>query len=221
MLERTSNWWGRTSTKIARKDIRISHDSTDRSYCETARAKSRLTIVSKTANPPDETRGIISMLGKGQIATQTDLHSPQAKKIVTMSICRLNYVAVVLVCLTVGTAEGQSLGIWRLPSTPAQFFGFGYGPGRHAPMVRMPCHTPMSVQRLEIVHPQVGQGYCEVGCAGQPYYGGRSMVQPMQSWPTNTSQNLFSAPTKAITPMAPQPDPDEPRTGEPLPTPEN
>ncbi|NOY30839.1 MAG: hypothetical protein GXP28_11920 [Planctomycetes bacterium] len=142
-----------------------------------------------------------------------------------MSICRLNYVAVVLVCLTVGTAEGQSRGRWRLPSTPAQFFGYGHGPGHHAPMVRMPCCTPMSVQRLEFVRPQVGHGYCGVGCADQPYYGGRSMEQPMQSWPTNTSQNLFSAPTQPITPMAPQPDPadtpDEPRAGELLPVPEN
>jgi len=41
-----------------------------------------------------------------------------------MHYSRLNFVAVVLVCLTVGLAEGQSLGRWRMPSTPAQFLAW-------------------------------------------------------------------------------------------------
>jgi len=131
----------------------------------------------------------------------------------------------VLVCLAVGTAEGQSRGRWRLPSTPAQFFGCGHGPGHHAPMVRMPCYTPMSVQRLEFARPPVGQGYYESGCADWSCYGSNEIVQPMPSSPSSPSQDMFSAPAMPITPMAPQPDlsetPDESEANELLPTPEN
>jgi len=155
------------------------------------------------------------------------LHSPLARKIVTMQNCRLICLAVVLVCLTAGVSEGQSLGRWRMPSTPAQFFGCGYGPGHHAPIVRMPCCTPMSVQRLNFVPCQGCQGGGGVGCANQggmccgaqlapqpynvpqtfyapqPAYSGNHMMQPMQpmqSRPSSNSQQLFAAP------MAPQPD---------------
>jgi len=146
--------------------------------------------------------------------------------IVTMHYCRLSCLAVVLVGLTAGVSEGQSMGRWRMPSTPAQFFGCGYGPGHHAPMVRMPCCTPMSVQRLNFVPCQGCQGGCGVGCANQggmysgaqpapqpyhvpqnfyapqPTYGGNHMMQPAQACPCNASQKLFAAPDA---PKAPQP----------------
>jgi len=139
-----------------------------------------------------------------------------------MQYCRLNCLAVVLVCLTAGVSEGQSLGRWRMPSTPAQFFGCGYGPGHHAPMIRMPCCKPMSVQRIEVVHGQGCQGACGVGCANQggmcagspyvpqatngpqayyapqPIYGGNRMTQPVQSRPCSTAQQLFSSPGAAM-----------------------
>jgi len=160
---------------------------------------------------------------------------PLQPEIVTMPNCRLNCVAVVLVCLAVGSAEGQSLGRWRLPSTPAQFFGCGFGPGHHAPIVRMPCSIPMSVKRLEFVRPSVDQGYCEyAGCVDQPYYGGSSGVQPMPSIPIAPSApsihspDLFSAPAKPIAPKASQSDasktPDESdksENSEVLPTPKS
>jgi len=153
-----------------------------------------------------------------------------------MDYYRLNYLAVVLVCLTVGTAEGQSLGRWRMPSTPAQFFGYGYGPGHHAPMVRMPSCTPQSVQRLDVVYPRSCQGHSGCGSAAQPcayriapapqpFYGGEGAVmQPLQSCPCNYSHDLFSAPANPVAPTA-QPlefpaVPSEPTT-ELLTTPEN
>jgi len=152
---------------------------------------------------------------------------------VTMPISRLYCLAIVLGFFMVGTAEAQSFGRWRMPSTPAQFFGYGYGPGHQAPMVRMPGCTPMSVQRLEVVSPPRRPRRSEYGCAAQsgmrgiapgpqPCYGGGSgAMQPVQSCPCNHSQGLFSAPTN---PMIPEPvfstAPSEP-TIEPLATPEN
>ena len=58
----------------------------------------------------------------------------------TMHSCRLHTAAVLLACLLCGAAEGQSFGRWRVPSTPAQFFGYCYGPGHQVPMVRLPGH---------------------------------------------------------------------------------
>ncbi|MBX3424551.1 MAG: hypothetical protein KF688_02620 [Pirellulales bacterium] len=40
-----------------------------------------------------------------------------------------------IVALAATSAEAQSIGRWRLPSTLAQASGFCYGPGHHAPIV--------------------------------------------------------------------------------------
>jgi len=56
----------------------------------------------------------------------------------------------IVACLLAGVAEGQSIGRWRLPSTPAQYFGCGVGPGHHAPMVRAPRYQPPRMQRITI-----------------------------------------------------------------------
>jgi hypothetical protein len=51
--------------------------------------------------------------------------------------CRKLLVGAVLVgSLMAGEASAQSLGYWALPSTTPQYFGFGYGPGHHAPIIR-------------------------------------------------------------------------------------
>jgi len=156
------------------------------------------------------------MLRKGRHAASDHAAPPLIwPGMVTMHYCRLNCLAIVLLCLTVGTAEGQSFGRWRMPSTPAQFFGYGYGPGHHAPMVRTPCSTPMSVQRLEVVYPQRGTRNCSHGCADQRsgygiaptqppcYAGGSGVVPPVQSCPCNHSLDLFSAPANPRVPTAP------------------
>ncbi len=87
------------------------------------------------------------------------LASPFDQGMKTMHVYRLNCIALFWVCLFLGTAQGQSLGRWRMPSTPAQFFGYGYGPGHHAPMVRMPCQRPAYVNRTVVV-PTCRQPYC-------------------------------------------------------------
>ncbi len=98
---------------------------------------------------------------------------PIQSGIVTMHLSRLFCIAVFLGGLTAtgaqsfGQSFGQSLGRWRMPSTPAQFFGYGYGPGHHAPMIRMPDCQPMTVQRLEFASPgcqSCQPGGYSVGC---------------------------------------------------------
>lgn len=54
----------------------------------------------------------------------------------------------IVACLLDGVATGQSIGRWRMPSTPAQFFGYGVGPGHHAPIVRAPAYHPPRVRRI-------------------------------------------------------------------------
>ena len=36
----------------------------------------------------------------------------------------------------------HATGRWNLPSTVPQYFGYGHGPGYHAPRIRMPGHSP-------------------------------------------------------------------------------
>lgn len=70
--------------------------------------------------------------------------------------------------LSVHAAAAQSMGYMRMPSTLPQYFGFGYGAGHHAPIVRTPLKRPDRVQRVMIVGPQHSQwapaGYAPIGC---------------------------------------------------------
>lgn len=54
--------------------------------------------------------------------------------------------------LIAGRSSAQSWGCLGLPSTTAQYLGYGYGPGRHAPLVRTPGQRPAAVPR-RVVHP--------------------------------------------------------------------
>lgn len=63
------------------------------------------------------------------------------------------------VCLLSSEARGWSSGRWNMPSTPAQYFGYGYGPGHHAPALRMPCCQPMDGPRV-VFTPDCPQSYC-------------------------------------------------------------
>lgn len=78
-------------------------------------------------------------------------------------------VAVVLAAWTFSSAAwAQSMGRWNVPSTPAQFFGYGYGPGHQAPIVRAPGYQPLRVPRLAVV-PAGCQPFCQVGWQDNDY----------------------------------------------------
>jgi hypothetical protein len=65
--------------------------------------------------------------------------------------------------IVVGLAYGaetpcsaQSIGCYRMPSTVAQYFGYCYGAGHHAPIVKTPWQHPERVQRMAFAPPQCG-----------------------------------------------------------------
>jgi len=69
------------------------------------------------------------------------------------------------------TARAQSVGCFGMPSRASQYFGYGYGAGHHAPIVRSWGQHPSRVPRN--VHVPAAQGplypapYAPVGCYGQ------------------------------------------------------
>jgi hypothetical protein len=98
--------------------------------------------------------------------------------------CRATFTLSLIAAATVVTGEtpchGQSVGCARMPSTWAQYLGWGYGAGHHAPMVRTPWQHPDRVQRMAFAPPQCGplapapyeiQG-CYGGHCGEPTMNG-------------------------------------------------
>jgi hypothetical protein len=88
-------------------------------------------------------------------------------------------------------AHAQSFGCMRMPSTLGQYFGYGYGAGHHAPIVRTPGVRPDRVQRMAISPAACGPlgpaPYEVVGCYGGtcegvygagPYLGAPAGMQP-------------------------------------------
>lgn len=111
-------------------------------------------------------------------------------------------------------AAGQSLGFHSLPSSPLQFLGYGYGAGRHAPIVHAPLARPANVPNFMLV-----PGYCSpqcyqaIGCSadsGRPSPGfhgyGYRMPEP-GSYPSQGSDQgpWLGAPQTSIVAPAIQP----------------
>lgn len=94
------------------------------------------------------------------------------------------------------SAMGQSLGLMKLPSSVPQYLSVGYGPGRHAPLVKVPGQEPPRVPKHTIspgYSPQApyapitcggyGSGYnatFPTGCQG---CRGPSQLQPELNYP--------------------------------------
>lgn len=80
------------------------------------------------------------------------------------------------ICLaTPRLVAANEIGRWRMPSTICQAAGFGYGPGRHAPIVRAPGYRtpppPRVVMTPRGVQPFCPQAYRSInGCVG-PWAG--------------------------------------------------
>jgi hypothetical protein len=80
-------------------------------------------------------------------------------------------VAMTLVA-NIGAAE--SIGRASMPSRLAQYLGYGYGAGHHAPMVRTPGqhpqHVPRNVRVPRSSGPLYPAAYAPVGCYGEACY---------------------------------------------------
>jgi hypothetical protein len=110
------------------------------------------------------------------------------------------FVRAAVICGAIGAAlviapaaRAQSFGCLRMPSTVAQYLGYGYGAGHHAPIVRTPGVRPERVQRMAISPQACGPlgpapyemvgcygDACQGGCAygGGPYLGAPAGMQP-------------------------------------------
>lgn len=98
--------------------------------------------------------------------------------------------AAMVVAATAGReAAAQSIGCMRLPSTVGQYFGYGYGAGHHAPIVRTPHQEPQRIARRTFAPPWCGPlqplpyepagCYGPAGCAGAgTAYGGGWQAGP-------------------------------------------
>jgi hypothetical protein len=101
-----------------------------------------------------------------------------------MRICWLSWTLALAAWLPPGEAWGWSAGRWNMPSTPAQYWGYGYGPGHHAPMLRMPCCRPPCLPRLEFTSdcPVPLCSTCGIDGGGPVMH--REMVSPVEAGPT-------------------------------------
>jgi hypothetical protein len=61
--------------------------------------------------------------------------------------CRFG-IALIVVCCCADTANSRSHGPWQIPSRPVQCFGYGFGAGYHAPLVRDASCRPPHVARM-------------------------------------------------------------------------
>lgn len=88
------------------------------------------------------------------------------------------------VSLLSSEARGWSCGRWNMPSTPAQYFGYGYGPGHHAPMLRMPCCQPYDGPRVAFTSdcPPAQCFPCSATGGGSKMY--RELSGPTEGVPT-------------------------------------
>jgi len=109
-----------------------------------------------------------------------------------MQIIRFACCGLIVACLLDGVAEGQSAGRWRLPSTPAQYFGYGVGPGHHAPMVRAPRYHPPRMRRITRAASR-----CDPFCRNaEVFYGCNPTHLPMQG----PSPVVPAVPVEAVKP---------------------
>jgi len=105
--------------------------------------------------------------------------------------------------MMVDQTAAQSIGFARMPSRPAQYMGYGYGAGHHAPMVRAPGYPTPHVKHVTFAAARCGQlapmAYEPVRCYGDSCYtGGPYVAVPAAASP-------IAAPPQDFAP-APAPD---------------
>jgi hypothetical protein len=92
----------------------------------------------------------------------------------------------------------------RLPSTTAQYLGYGYGAGHHAPLVRTPgqrpAYTPRRVAHPAVYGPLWPADYQYIRCNGEC----ESCGVPMQPMPAMQPPAL-AAPMSPLPMYAPAP----------------
>lgn len=123
-------------------------------------------------------------------------------------------VALLALSLMQSASLAKGTGLWRLPSSTAQYFGYGYGPGHHAPMIRSPGYRPPQVQRLKFIPANQGPfcatGHCQMiaGYQSLPIQADLwtldAMTAPAQTMPQPTLVPQHAQPyPHMVSPQAP------------------
>ena len=83
-------------------------------------------------------------------------------------------IVAVLCAGSAGYASAESIGRAAMPSRVVQYFGYGYGAGHHAPIVRTPGqhpgHPPRNVRVPRSHGPLYPAPYAPIGCYGEACY---------------------------------------------------
>lgn len=119
------------------------------------------------------------------------------------------------ICLSIGlllsgAASSRAAGRWNLPSSVPQYFGYGHGPGYHAPRIRVRGYYPPHQPRYVVVHSSSGCNsfYPDRGQPGQDFGAcshGTEAVQPVPMMPAMPADSVVE-PIPAAEPL-PVPDP--------------
>ncbi len=98
-------------------------------------------------------------------------------------------------------ACAESIGRASMPSSVAQYFGYGYGAGRHAPLVRTPgMHGPQVPRNVRVPRyagPLYPAPYASVRCYGEACYPTVAPVGAPEQAPT---PDIMPAPVTAPVP---------------------
>jgi hypothetical protein len=101
-----------------------------------------------------------------------------------------------------GTASAQGIGCAKMPSTVPQYFGFGYGAGHHAPIVRTPAQQPPRMDRRVRVAARCGTlgpaPYAPLGCYSGCY--GAECAPQVPYYPDMPYQGSLQSPGLMPTP---------------------
>jgi hypothetical protein len=115
--------------------------------------------------------------------------------------------ATVAACGLPNEAAAQSLGLKGMPSRVCQCFGYGWGAGYHAPLVRTPGVYPQRVPRNVWAAPECGPLYAAayepLGCFGQSCYQGQPNFMTPTPMPASPAPPSTVEPLPAAPPVAP------------------
>lgn len=189
-----------------RQDIRVGGDSTGCSQFAVGRGGLDRSVATETGHATDAATRIGSMHNNASLSPDSPSANPLAMRILRKCLC-----LAIAFCLLSSVAAGFGINRWDMPSRCAQCFGYGYGPGYHAPMIRSPCRAPARQQRF-VVAPVSGpsctpcSGYncsptmpCDMGPQnmGPGDVGTPDMAPPEENLPpvaAEPNQALFFAP---------------------------
>ena len=114
------------------------------------------------------------------------------------------------VAMLASACEAAAISPSAMPSRVAQYFGYGYGAGHHAPIVRTPGQHPEHIPRYARVPRSYGPlypaPYAPIGCYGEACYqaptSGTMMPEPVRTPAPTLVPEPIPASMPAVHPQA-------------------